>query len=170
MRSGAVYCLKALYCGLVRSTLEYGSVVWNPLYQNSSKRIEDIQRRFVRYALRLLPWRDPFRLPSYESRCQLINLETLDARRDTARALTVADMLTSRIDCPGLLQQLYFQARSRVLRVGAFFRIPVRHTNYSAYGSIIGLQRLFNRVASIFDFNVSRELLKKRFSMFFRRN
>ena len=116
-----VYCLKALYCGLVRSTLEYCSVVWNPLYQNSSDRVENVQRRFIRFALRLLPWRDPFRLPSYESRCRLISLETLDARRNTARALTISDMLTSRIDCPELLQQLNLQARSRVLRIGNFF-------------------------------------------------
>lgn len=165
-----VYCLKSLYCGLVRSTLEYSSVVWNPWYQNSSERIESVQRRFIRFALRLLPWRDPHRLPSYESRCQLIHLDSLAVRRNAARVTAVADLLTSRIDCPSLLGELNLQARSRVLRGGAFFRIPLEAANYSAHGSIIGLQRTFNRVASIFDFNVSRDVLKKQFLEFFRCN
>lgn len=165
-----VYCLKSLYCGLVRSTLEYSSVVWNPWYQNSSERIESVQRRFIRFALRLLPWRDPHRLPSYESRCQLIHLDSLAVRRNAARVTAVADLLTSRIDCPSLLGELNLQARSRVLREGAFFRIPLEAANYSAHGSIIGFQRTFNRVASIFDFNVSRDVLKKQFLEFFRYN
>lgn len=35
-----VYCLKSLYCSLVRSTFEYCSAVWYPHYQNGSNRIE----------------------------------------------------------------------------------------------------------------------------------
>ena len=52
----SVYCLKALFCLLGRSTLEYCSVVWHPYYQNGMVRIESIQRRFLRFALRRLPW------------------------------------------------------------------------------------------------------------------
>ena len=50
-----VYCLKSLYCSLVRSTLEYNSVVWNPIYLNGRERIESVLRRFIRFALRRLP-------------------------------------------------------------------------------------------------------------------
>ena len=93
------YFLKSLYCSLVRSILEYCSVVWNPNYINGNQRIENIQCRFIRYALHRLSWRDPLRLPSYESRCRLISLDTLQVRRDTARAMVVADLLTGQIDC-----------------------------------------------------------------------
>ena len=105
-----VYCLKSLYCALVRSTLEYCSVVWNPNYINGSQRIENVQRRFIRFALRRLPWRDPLRLPSYESRCRLIDLGTLQLRRDTARAMIVADLLIGQIDCAVLLGLINLQA------------------------------------------------------------
>ncbi|XP_055590035.1 uncharacterized protein LOC129742197 [Uranotaenia lowii] len=38
-----VYCLKSLYCSLVRSILEYASAVWSPFYQNGADRIEALQ-------------------------------------------------------------------------------------------------------------------------------
>lgn len=164
-----VYCLKALYCGLVRSTLEYCSAVWHPYYRNGTDRIEGVQRRFIRYALRLLPWRNPMSLPSYISRCQLINIDTLAVRRNVTQATVVADLLASRINCPSLLQRINLLAPLRPLRNHAFLWLPIRRTNYSMHGAITGLQRVFNRVASLFDFNLSRDCLKKKFLMFFRR-
>lgn len=162
-----IYCLKSLYCSLVRSTLEYCSAVWCPAYNNGAERIESVQRRFLRFALRKLPWTNPFRLPSYESRCQLIDLELLRTRRDTIRALTIADTLQGRIDCASILEQIDLNARPRLLRNSSLLRLPLRRTNYSTNGGINGLLKLFNRVASIFDFHLTREFLRRRFSSFF---
>lgn len=158
-----IYCLKSLYCSLVRSTLEYCSQVWSPYYQNGVDRIESVQRRFIRFSLRGLPWRDPFRLPSYESRCNLINLETLAVRRNVARAMFVSDVLTARTECPVLLNAIGLQVQPRILRNRGFLRIPVQRTNYGTYGSITGLLRLFNRVADGFDFNLCRDAIKRNF-------
>ncbi|XP_055614779.1 uncharacterized protein LOC129761101 [Toxorhynchites rutilus septentrionalis] len=47
---------KDVHCSLVRSILEYACVVWSPYYQNSVHRIESIQRKFIRFALRNLPF------------------------------------------------------------------------------------------------------------------
>lgn len=157
----SVYCLKSLYCSLVRSTLEYCSAVWYPHYQNGSERIESVQRRFIRFALRLLPWRDPFRLPSYRSRCQLIDLETLQSRRDIARAMIVADSLQGRIDCPAILESINLNVRPRALRNNAMLRLPFRRTNYGQHSALVGLQRVFNRVASVFDFNLTRQMIRR---------
>jgi hypothetical protein len=41
-------------------------------------RIERVQRKFVRYALRGLGWTDMCDLPPYVDRCALIRLETLN--------------------------------------------------------------------------------------------
>lgn len=165
-----IYCLKSLYCSLSRSVLEYCSVVWTPHYNNGVERVESVQRRFLRFALRRLPWSDPYRLPSYESRCQLIRLEPLSVRRDTARALFIADILQGHIDCPALLEQVNINVQPRALRNNVTLRLPLQRTNYSMFGAIYGLQRLFNRVAALFDFNLSRQLLRRRFSLFFDRS
>ena len=56
-------CLRSLYCSLVRSILESSAVVWSPSHANWIARIEAVQRKFVRYSLRFLPWHDPLNLP-----------------------------------------------------------------------------------------------------------
>lgn len=162
-----IHCLKSLYCSLVRSTMEYCSAVWSPAYNNGAERIESVQRRFLRFALRKLPWRDPFRLPSYESRCQLIDLELLRTRRDTNRALFIADVLQGRVDCSSILEQINLNVRPRALRNSVMLRLPLFRTNYAFYGALIGMQRVFNTVAALFDFHSTREALRRRFSLFF---
>lgn len=162
-----IYCIKSLYCSLSRSILEYCCEVWSPNYNNGIERIESVQRRFLRFALRRLPWRDPFRLPRYENRCQLINLEPLHTRRNTARALFVADILQGRLDCPAILGQININVVPRAIRNSVMLRLPFRRTNYSMHGALTGLQRIFNQVASLFDFNVPRPTLRQRFANFF---
>ena len=163
-----IECLKTLYCSLVRSILEYCSAVWSPYYLNGSTRIETVQRRLVRYALRRLPWRNPFQLPSYESRCRLIKLDTLQVRRDVARALFVADVLTSRVDCPFLLANVNVRAPLRTLRTRTFLEVPFRRSLHGANLALVGLQQNFNRASLAFDFNLSRDILKRRFFNVFR--
>lgn len=165
-----IYCLKSLFCSLVRPILEFSSAVWNPNYNNGAERVESVQRRFLRFALRKLPWTDPFRLPSYESRCQLIDLQPLRIRRDTSRALLIADILQGRLDCPALLELVNVNVQPRALRNNVMLRLPVRRTNYSMYGAVAGLQRVFNRVASLFDFHLTRQTLRRIFASFFYRD
>lgn len=55
----------------------------------------------------------------------------------------------------------------RALRNNAMLRLPQHRTNYSMNGAIDGLQRVFNRVSSVFDFNLTREMLRRRFSHIF---
>lgn len=163
-----IKCLTALYCSLVRSSLEYCSTVWSPYYNNAVSRIESIQRRFVRYALRLLPWRHPMRDTPYENRCLLLHLDTLQLRRETARAMVISDLLTANVDCADILQRININAPSRALRGVPALRIPLRRTNYSLNSAIVGLQRAFNRVASMFDFNLHRIVIRNKFVSMFR--
>ena len=75
------FCLRSLYFSLVRSILEFCSVVWCPFHNSWIARIESVQRKFVRYALRFLPWRNSSNLPAYTDRCRLLGMQTLEQRR-----------------------------------------------------------------------------------------
>lgn len=158
-----IYCLKSLYCSIVRPILEYSSVVWSPYYQNEIQRIETVQRKFIRFALRHLRWRDPLNLPSYSSRCQLINLDSLEARRNVAKACFIGDLLQGNMDCPALLNMLDINTRRRNLRTHSFFNLSVTRTNYSLHEPVRSMSRLFNQCYFVFDFNVSRERNKCNF-------
>ena len=109
------------------------------------------------------------KLPSHESRCKLLHLDTLQLRRDLARAVLTSDILTARIDCPALLSQINLRVPARRLRSSVALETPLRRTNYSANSAIIGLQRVFNRVSCVFDFHLSRDVLRNKFLSMFRR-
>ena len=69
------YVMEALFCALVRSKLEYCSVVWLPVFDCDNDRIESIQKQFVLFALRHLSWSNQYSLPPYEARLALLNME-----------------------------------------------------------------------------------------------
>ena len=46
------YTLKSLYTSLVRSNLEFASIVWMPSYNIYIKRLESIQKKFIKFYFR----------------------------------------------------------------------------------------------------------------------
>lgn len=123
-----VYALKTLYCSIVRSILEYAVQVWAPHHETQIARLERVQRSFVRFALRRLPWNNPTILPAYEQRCQLIRLESLHRRRVYLQRLFAFDLLSNRIDSPELLQQASFYVPARRFRQRELFSLARHRT------------------------------------------
>lgn len=157
-----VYALKTLFCSLVRSTLEYAVQVWAPYHNEQCHRIESVQKSFLRYALRRLPWSNPIELPAYEDRCQLIDIETLANRRKKLRRLFVFDLIMNRIDCNYLLGNICFYAPVRTLRNRSILWIPTRRTQYAFFDPFDDSCRLFNDVSDKFDLNISKNVFASR--------
>jgi hypothetical protein len=66
-------------------------------------RLERVQEKCNLYALRRLGLMNMNLLPPYESRCKLLNLDTLCRRREISSVMFVRDVLCARIDSSSLL-------------------------------------------------------------------
>jgi hypothetical protein len=79
-------------------------------------RIERIQEKFIKHALRQFRWNVNLDLPPYENRCRVLVMDTLKKRRDVARVLLVFDLLSGKIDLPKLLSQINLSVPSYQIR------------------------------------------------------
>lgn len=157
-----IYALKSLYCALVRSILEYAVVVWAPYHAVHINRMEAIQKNFLRYALRSLPWNDPLNLPAYEERCKLIDLHSLAARRKLLQRLFVFGLLNGNVDCSTLLSHVNVHVPRRQLRNQFLLWQPSHRTNYGYNEPWAMCCRAFNDVGDVYDFNISKFVYKRR--------
>lgn len=162
--------LKALYCALVRPILEFAAIVWCPFQNYWISRIESVQRKFVRHALKNLPWRDPENLPPYHERCRLLGIDTLENRRHVAQTMFVAKVLRNEIDSPSLLADVNIYAPERTLRRRQFISLGSRNTRYGQHDPVRFMALKFNEAYHLFDFNVTITTLRNHFIQYFRRN
>lgn len=153
------YTLKSLYVSLIRSILEYACCIWCPSYANSINRIESVQRKFTRYAIRKLNWTDNI-MPPYDVRCTLIDLKPLHSRRKYYLIMLARDALLNYIDCPALLALYSIYAPSRPLRQRQFFFVPRHFTNYGLNDPVSNSSSMFNSVCDVVDLNLSRQAFK----------
>ena len=161
-----IHALKALYSALVRSQLEYAAQVWAPYHNVHIVRLERVQRAFVRLALRTLPWRSPPEQTPIEDRRRLLGLDTLLKRRQMMQQLFIFDLLTNRLNCQQLSQELNVYVPSRNLRRNPpLFRIPAHQTLYGYNQPFDVCRRLFNVVSDRFVFNMSKDSFKKIISL-----
>lgn len=155
-------CLKTLFCSLVRSILEYCSVVWSPTARTHVERIERVQRSFTRFAICKILGRLSSPIPPYEDRCRQLGLELLENRRSHAQSSFIAALLLGNIDSPSLLSSIPFYAPNRVLRNRPPLVIPSRRTAVGRNDPLLRAIRRFNCVYSMFDFNLPLSSFRSR--------
>lgn len=149
--------VRSLYCAIVRSQLEFSSVVWLPLYKIHINRIESIQKKFLLFALRKMNLRnDNFVLPPYSERCAFLKLQSLRVRRENACIFFFFDLLTNHIDAPNLLELLNIHVPPRIFRDHLFIAPTFHRTSYGRNEPITRMSESFNKFAYLFDFTVNR--------------
>lgn len=156
------YITKHLFITYVRPILEYSSQVWSPYRDIDISRIESVQKKFLRFALRNLPWADPIRLPPYESRLSLINLTSLQSRRLVADILFVQQIIRGQIISPYIREQMRFRDNPSNLRTVELFHIAYHSTDYGKFEPITRMLRETNSLSELFDINVNKLTLKAR--------
>lgn len=132
-----------LYYTLVRSILEYNSVIWSPYYAVHSDRIEKIQKKCLnilcyRYGLKR-------KLQSYSERLCKFNSLPLDTRRKYFDFTCLFKIIHSIVDSPSLLSLINFNIRPRSRHPHLnIFSLQVYTNNTSFYNPIVRMCRQYN--------------------------
>lgn len=134
-----------LYNSLVRSHLEYCSVVWNPFYEVYKKRIESVQKRFLwhlTYSCNLAKT-----IRSYPERLFYFEMSSLSDRRRILDVLFLYKLANSLLDAPYLLSTLNFSVPSRYPRAARVIDI-IKETQIN---SNLGKNAPLNRIIRYFN-------------------
>lgn len=100
--------VRLLYTSLVRSNLEYASVIWAPQAQVYVSMLERIQARFIRSLFR----RENGFYPAYPDAIsyamlrESLVMETLESRREYNYIMLLYNILNNRIEIPSALQHI----------------------------------------------------------------
>lgn len=151
---------KTLYIALVRSNLEYATLVWTPHYQAYINVVERVQEKF----LRVVAFKMGIRTDDYHRSDMLerLNLLTLQKRRVFLDACFVFKILIGLVDSSKLLSKIKLNIPSFNLRHRELFYIDFHGTNYGSHSPINRTLRVLNTLYNSVDFfNISLAAFKR---------
>ncbi|KAL4720064.1 hypothetical protein ACJJTC_015781, partial [Scirpophaga incertulas] len=136
-----------LYKALIRSVLEYCSVVWSPYYDQHRNRIESVQRRFVRHLSTKVGLRR--KLQTYEKRLEHFKMDSLENRRYLHSYAVLFKIVNSLWDTSELLHQIkltFGRYRNQKL-----FHVPLLTYNVSYNDPLYRVCRNYNTIHNEVD-------------------
>jgi len=125
--------LKLIYQMLVRSILEFASVIWSPHFLVHRNKIESVQKQMVLFLLgddkRYLT--EQYEIAPYTDRCQQLGIQTLARRRVNAMILFVHSIINNKYQSPHLKSMIALNTGTRMVRNPRF--IILRKFNNSPF-------------------------------------
>ncbi|XP_045449447.1 uncharacterized protein LOC123658011 [Melitaea cinxia] len=155
-----------LFNSLVRSRLEFASVVWNPQYTTHSQRIESIQRSFTRHMA--FHSSGIYHKDTYDLRLKQFGMASLYNRGILLDIIFLKKILLGYIDCADLLKHIKLSVPQKYPRhrITRLLYVPACRTNILKGAPIPRLCSEYNRLtASISDidiFNDSVSTIRKK--------
>ncbi|GBM95053.1 putative RNA-directed DNA polymerase from transposon BS [Araneus ventricosus] len=142
--------LKVLYYAHVRSSLEYFSIIWDPIYRNKIEIIERIQNNFLRY---LLYKKNGIYLQDVSSSYlrDMFNIPSLCSRRDVSCVLFFYKVINGSIDCTDILSAINFAVPARSLRNQGSFPNVYSRFKYIDRFSLYKFYKTFNKISGELD-------------------
>lgn len=155
------YVTKILYTSLVRPILEYGSIVWDPIYNVHIDHIESIQKQFLLFCLRNLHWNPALNLPPYHQRLALIKLPTLKSRRTMLNVSFLMNIINGSVQSDFLLNNISFNVPHRPTRYFHPLAIKTFRTNYANADPLRRICVNFNELYQFIDYSLSLNVIKR---------
>ncbi|GBN84643.1 putative RNA-directed DNA polymerase from transposon BS [Araneus ventricosus] len=142
--------LKVLYYAHVRSSLEYCSINWDPIYRNKIEIIERIQNNFLRY---LLYKKNGIYLQDVSSSYlrDMFNIPSLCSRRDVSCVLFFYKVINGSIDCTDILSAINFAVPARSLKNQGSFPNVYSRFKYIDRFSLYKFYKTFNKISGKLD-------------------
>ncbi len=133
------YTLTTLFNSLIRSKLEYCCIIWDPLYKKFVKKIDSIQRKFLKYSKYLLRGRQ-----SYADILNPTNNLSLEKRRKFHKIMFIYKILNNFVDSNRIIETLTFHVPQRNTRQKKLFFVKSCKTNYAKSSPFTSMLKLFN--------------------------
>ena len=150
-----------LYNALVRSILEYCSVVWNPHYKKYKNRIESIQKRFL--------WHMTYHcglvklVHNYDDRLKHFQMFSLSDRRHLLDNIFLFKLVRGSTDAGWLLSQIDFALPSRLPRSKnvTLFHEKLCKTNLGRSAPLNRIVKSFKKLGTNNDIDIFFDSLSK---------
>lgn len=161
-----------LYNALVRSVLEYASIVWNPTYSVHTQRIESIQRSFTRH-LAFISSGISHRCP-YPTRLQYFKIDSLYCRRHLLELSFLHKIINGNIDCSETLECISLAVPTKIPRqpITRILHTPFCRTNTGLHAPVVRLCSRYNHFKQQIDnidiFSDNAKIFKKKVLEHFR--
>ena len=148
-----------LYCSLVRSILEYCTVIWCPYRETNALRLEKIQKRFIRFLCFKLNIH--YKASNYTDLLLYLGLPSLHTRRNYFDICFLFKILNNLCNCPNILSMIHLHVPSRDVRDPILFSVPHHRTDYGKNTVLPRLCNLANKHRHDIEFfNVSCKRFK----------
>jgi hypothetical protein len=143
-----------LFKTMVRSILEFGSVIWNPYYTLHSQRIESLQRSFTRH-LAFNSVKVSNR-STYEERLRLFKMNTLCERRRMLDLVFLHNIVRGSLVFSDILDgiQLNVPVLNARRKFKPYFKVPRCRTNLGLQSPITRLITTYNDYHKLYNLDI----------------
>lgn len=141
-----------IYNALIRTKLEYASVIWNPYYIYQKLSIEKVQKKCLKYCYYKQTGQG-FR-GEYSDLLQLFNTKLLEKRRKNQQLIFLFKIINGFLDDDNLLCKINFYVPTANLRKPPIFKTEIVKTNYGKNSPIVRICNEFNNIITSFEINI----------------
>lgn len=156
--------LITLYNSLIRSRLEYSSIIWQSGYNIYNNNLENVQRRFLKYVSFRMDGVYPAVGVPEQQLLERFSFLSLKDRRKQHSLVFLFKIVNNQLDCSDILNQINFHIPRLEARNTLMFYLPTPRTNLLKFSPLYLMCENYNSLQNSLDiFNCKISTIKKCF-------